>query len=72
MNARDWETAFFAMGAVLGEPLECSVASAGEPSTPEAAELVRALRSSSRERRARAIARTAAQVAREVDGMELQ
>jgi hypothetical protein len=71
MSGRDWEAAFFAVGAVLGEPLECSIASAGEPTTNDAVELVRALRSASREHRARAIARTSSQVALEVEGTTL-
>jgi hypothetical protein len=75
MSGRDWEAAFFAVGAVLGEPLESSIASVGEPTTDDARELVVALRSASRdasrEQRARAIARTASQVAFEVEGTTL-
>jgi hypothetical protein len=71
MTARDWEAAFFAVGAVLGEPLEASIASVGEPTTDDAAELVRALRSPSRDGRARAIARAASQVALEIEGTTL-
>jgi hypothetical protein len=71
MSGRDWEAAFFAVGAVLGEPLESSIASVGEPTTDDALALVLALRSASREQRARAIARTASQVALEVEGTTL-
>ena len=71
MSTRDWEAAFFALSALLGEPLEASLAAAGEPAAADAQELVRELRSSQRERRARAIARTVARVALEIDAMEL-
>ncbi len=71
MSERDWETAFFATSAILGEPVEVSLASTGEPTTTEGAELVRALRSTLRERRARAIARVVSQVARELEATEL-
>jgi hypothetical protein len=70
-SAREWEAAFFAVGAALGEPLESSLAAIGEPTTSDAADLVRALRSPSREHRARAIARTAAHVALEVEATAL-
>jgi hypothetical protein len=66
-SAREWEAAFFAVGAALGEPLEGSIAAVGEPTTTDAADLVRALRSPSREQRARAIARIASRVALEVE-----
>jgi hypothetical protein len=71
VSARDWEAAFFAVSAILGEPLESSLAAAGEPTTGGATELVRALRGSSRERRARAIARVVSQVAVDVEAMRL-
>jgi hypothetical protein len=71
VSARDWEAAFFAVSAVLGEPLEASLAAAGEPTTFDATELLRALRSSQRDRRARAIARAVSRVALEIDSMEL-
>ena len=70
-STREWEAAFFAVGAALAEPLESSIASIGEPTTSEGADLVRALRSHSREQRARAIARIAAQVALEVEATAL-
>ena len=72
VTTRDWEVAFFAMSAILGEPLEASLAAAGEPTSPGGQELVRALRSSSRDRRARAIARVASQVAVDVDAVRLR
>jgi hypothetical protein len=72
VSTRDWEAAFFAVSAILGEPLESSLASAGEPTTSAGADLVRALRSSSRERRARAIARVVSQVAVDIDAMRLR
>jgi hypothetical protein len=71
VSDRDWEAAFFAVSAILGESLESSLAAAGEPTTPLAAELVHELRSPQRDRRARAIARAVSQVALEIDSMGL-
>jgi hypothetical protein len=68
---RDWEAAFFATSAVLGEAVEVSLASAGEPTTAEGVDLVRALRSTSRERRAHAIARVVSELARELEAVGL-
>jgi hypothetical protein len=70
-SGREWEAAFFAVAAAMGEPLESSIAAVGEPTTADATDLVRALRSSSREHRARAIARTAAQVALDLEATAL-
>jgi hypothetical protein len=72
VSARDWEAAFFAVSAILGEPLESSLASAGEPTTSGGVELVRALRGPSRDRRARAIARVVSQVAVDIDATRLR
>jgi hypothetical protein len=66
-----WESAYFATSALLGEPLEASIASLGEAGPARAAELVEALRSPSREVRALALARAVSDVARAVDAMGL-
>ncbi|HEY8038644.1 MAG TPA: hypothetical protein VIF15_02580 [Polyangiaceae bacterium] len=67
----DWQPAFLAVGALLGEPIEASVAALGDRPTPPAGELVRALGSPSREARARAIAGTVAAVLVELDRARL-
>ncbi len=54
--AIDWKTSFVAVSAILGEPLETTLESLGEADEVCATPLVRALRGSSREARARAIA----------------
>jgi hypothetical protein len=69
MSARNWDRAFLAVGALLGEPLEPWVAALGGAPTPEAKELMGALRSSSRDRRALAIARVLSEAARDVDAL---
>lgn len=54
--AASWETAFVAMAALLGEPLDATASALGS-SAAKAESLVAALRSPSREVRARALAR---------------
>jgi hypothetical protein len=71
MSPREWESSFLAVSALLGQPLESSLAAVGEVTTAEAQELVRSLRSSSRETRAKAIARAASQAALEVDAARI-
>ncbi len=64
-----WESAFLATGALLGEPLEATVASLGEAGRARATVLLEALRSPSRDARALALARAVSEVARAVDAM---
>jgi hypothetical protein len=64
---RDWEQAFLATSAILGDSLESSLAWLGEEAVGASAELVSALGATSRETRARAIARVIAKVALGID-----
>jgi len=66
-----WQPAFLATSAALGEPYEAALDAIGDAGTLHAAELVRAFRSTSRERRAKAIASALAEVARELDEARL-
>lgn len=66
-----WEPAFVAVSAVLGEPREESIAAIGDAGVVHAAEIVRALRSESREARARAIARSLSEVAVAIEAARL-
>jgi hypothetical protein len=68
---REWEPAFLATSAILGDSLESSLASLGEGPAAESAELVSALGSASRETRARAIARAISKVAIAIDAAEM-
>ncbi len=67
----DWRSAFLATSALLGEPLEAAILALGDASAVAASQLVRELRSSSRDVRARAIARIMTVVASEVDAARL-
>jgi hypothetical protein len=64
-----WETAFVAVSAILGEPPDAVAGALGGPGMGHAADLVRALGASSREARARALARAASDVALAIDTM---
>jgi hypothetical protein len=68
---RSWEPAYLAVSAVLGEPLDSAVACLRDGGTAHAAELLKALRSPSREARARALADAISDVALAVDAMTL-
>jgi hypothetical protein len=52
----EWKTSFVAMSAVMGEPLEDALATLEDAGDVSATPLVRTLRSSPRDERARAIA----------------
>ena len=69
---RAWQPAFLGVSALLGEPLEGSLASLGEAIEKETTELAAALRSGSREARARAIAKVVARVAVDIDSLRLR
>jgi hypothetical protein len=68
---RSWEPAYLAVSAVLGEPLDAAVAALGEGGATHAADLLKALRSPSREARARALAHAISEVAVAVEAMSL-
>jgi hypothetical protein len=67
----EWEPAFLATSAVLGDSLESSLASLGKGAAAGSADLVSALGSASRETRARAIAGAIARVAIDIDAAEM-
>lgn len=67
----DWRTAFLATSVLAGEPLDTALAALGDASAVGVSQLVSELRSSSREMRARAIARVMTSVASEVDAARL-
>jgi hypothetical protein len=63
-----WESAFIAVSAALGEPLEVIVAELGSAAVPDEP-LLRALRAPSRVDRARALASRLCDVALAIDGL---
>lgn len=67
----DWRDAFLATSALLGEPLDAAILAIGDASAVAASQLLRELRSVSRETRARAIARIMTVVASEVEAARL-
>jgi hypothetical protein len=64
-----WEPAFIAVGAVLGESLDATIVAIGDGGAAQAADLLRALRSTSRDVRVRALARVVSEVALAVDAL---
>jgi hypothetical protein len=73
MSGPSWQESFLAMSAVLSEPLDASLAALGSASvrvSPRALELLRELRASSREVRARAIARVLSAVVVDLERMQ--
>jgi hypothetical protein len=71
MSGREWESSFLAVSALVGEPLEVTLSVVGELTTADARDVERALRSPSREARARAIARAVSQAALDVDAARI-
>ncbi len=67
----DWRTAFLATSVLAGEPLDAALDALGDASAVGVSPLVGELRSSSRDVRARAIARVMTVVASEVDAARL-
>ena len=67
----DWRTAFLATSVLAGESLDVALTALGDAAAIGASQLVGELRSSSREARARAIARVMTVVATEVDAARL-
>jgi hypothetical protein len=61
-SAEDWQPAFLATSALLGEPLDAAVAALGDAGTLHAAPVFAELRSPERQVRARAMARVLADV----------
>jgi hypothetical protein len=67
----DWESAFVAVGVLLGEPVEVVRASLGPTIPPSASRLLSRLEAPSRESRAHALARVLADVAVALDDARL-
>jgi hypothetical protein len=71
-DARDevrWETAFVALSALAGEPMEAALGALGESGAAHARDLSRALAATSKEARARALARAISDVVIAIDAM---
>jgi hypothetical protein len=68
-NGLRWETAFVALSAIAGEPMEAVARALGEAGSARAADLARALAATSREARARALARAVSDVVLALDAM---
>ncbi len=66
-----WQHAFVATCAVLGEPIDAIVLALGDDHAARCGALFEALRSETRQVRARAMAQHLASVAADVDAMEL-
>jgi hypothetical protein len=68
-DADRWEAAFVAVSAIAGEPPDAVASALGEGGMSRAADLVRALGATSKEARARALARAVSDVALAIDAM---
>jgi len=66
----DWRRAFIAMGIAIGEPLDSLLAVLGEGAAG-VAPLAAAVRSETRENRARALAEALTPIALDIEAMEL-
>jgi hypothetical protein len=72
MSPQPWQEAFVGMSALLGEPLDESLGALDDRTKEQIAELVEALRSASRDARARAMARALIVAAAGIDDLELR
>jgi hypothetical protein len=72
LGSLDWQEAFVAMSAVLGEPLDATLAALDGQESTSAAALVACLRSASQSVRAEALARVATEVAKDLERMRLR
>ena len=70
-DVEGWEAAFVAVSVIAGEPLDAIGTALGEAGMARAGEVVRALGSTSKEVRARALARTVSEVALAIDASRL-
>jgi hypothetical protein len=64
-----WETAFLALSAIAGEPMEAVASALGESKWARTADLGRALAATSKDARARALARAVSDVVLAIDAM---
>jgi hypothetical protein len=67
-----WESAYIAVSVALGDTVDAALSSLRNPLSAEARTTVQGLRSGSRERRIRALARAISEVALAVDSTGLQ
>jgi hypothetical protein len=72
MSPQPWQEAFIGMSALLGEPVDESLDSLDDVARAHLAEMAKALRSVSREARARAMARALIGAATGIDDLELR
>lgn len=72
MSSRPWEVDFVAVSTALGEPMTAVAQALGEVGVQRAGALVAALQSPTRSGRATALATALAEVASDLDGMELR
>lgn len=68
MTAR-WEAAFVAVSAIAGEPPDAIASALGDAGMARVTDLVRALGATSKEARARALARAVSDVALAIDAL---
>ena len=68
-NELRWETAFVAVSAIAGEPMEAVASALHESGLARTSDLARALAATSKEGRARALARAVSAVALAIDAM---
>jgi hypothetical protein len=72
MRTQSWQEAFLGVSAILGEPLDASLAALGYDSVAGAASLLAELRSASRDVRARAMTRAVTTLLVGIDDMRLK
>jgi hypothetical protein len=72
MSPNPWQEAFIGMSMLLGEPLDESLGALDEPARAQLSEIAAALRSVSREARARAMAIALVAAAAGIDDLELR
>jgi hypothetical protein len=68
-DVRPWEAAFVAVSAIVGEPAGAIASALGDAGMAQAASLVRSLGATSKEARARALARAVSDVVLAIDAM---
>ena len=64
-----WETAFVALSAIAGEPMDAVASALGESRWARTGDLARALTATSKEARARSLARAVSDVVLAIDAM---
>jgi hypothetical protein len=72
MSNQSWQDAFLGVSGILGEPLDLSLAALGDDPVADALSILPALRSPSRDVRARAMAGVVAALLDGIDAMRLR